>query len=104
MIPSDDELPDTNALFSPDLGCKELLVSGHGAKVKANDQTPEILDWKHNYSEGSWRLADKICVLVHVFCRFLYVPVSDGFQRGKLSTLHPCASDVPSHPGYAAVC
>jgi hypothetical protein len=63
-IPLDDELPNLEDLLSPNVGRKEVLVSGHGAKVKVNDQTPKILDQKHGYSETSWQLADRVLVLV----------------------------------------
>jgi hypothetical protein len=92
IIPSDDEPPDPATLLSPDLGRKDVAASGHGAKVKANDQTPEILDRKHNYSEGSWRLADKIFVSVSVLLGLFLLWVADIFL------FLTGASGVPSFP------
>lgn len=55
---------------------------GHGAKVKAKDQTPEVLNKEHNYLEGSWRLVAKIIVLVSpfgvFFDHFADEPVGSG--------------------------
>ena len=66
-ILSDNELPNPNSLLSPNLRCKEVSISGHGEKVKTSNTIPKMLDKKHNYSEGSWCLLDKVLVSVCVF-------------------------------------